>query len=71
MHSKNPNYVTLRGAEDEYGVERHTLREWLERDLGLVFPEVVRGSKFLISRGDVMRCIELHQPRAVGDGSAT
>jgi len=56
-------YISLRGAEIEFGVERHTLREWLSRDLGLELPKVVRGSKFLILREDVLRCIALHCPR--------
>ena len=45
--------VSLRQAERLTGICRHTLRLWLEHDLGLTFPRVSRGSKFLILERDL------------------
>jgi hypothetical protein len=57
--------VTLRQAEKEFGVCRHTLRAWLA-EAGLGMPSVKRGSKMLILREDVARAIGLHCPRWEG-----
>lgn len=45
--------MSLREAEKLTGIGRQTLRLWLEQDLGLVFPTVSRGSKFLILERDL------------------
>jgi len=66
-------HVSLRQAERLTGICRHTLRLWLEHDLGLTFPRISRGSKFLILERDlemVLRRREGHlqQPNASRNG---
>jgi hypothetical protein len=57
--------ISLREAERITGISRHTLRMWLEEDLGLVFPNVPRGSKFLVLEKDVETVIQKRTPLAV------
>ena len=56
--------ISLREAERITGISRHTLRLWLEEDLGLVFPNVHRGSKFLVLEKDVETVLRMHTPVA-------
>lgn len=57
-----PHY-SLNKAATLLGVNRHTLRRWLEVDLGLSFPDVRQGSKMLISESQVQAVIKKHSPK--------
>jgi hypothetical protein len=57
--------ISLREAERVTGINRHTLRLWLEEDLGLIFPSVPRGSKFLVFEKDVEAVLQKRTPLAV------
>jgi hypothetical protein len=57
--------ISLREAERITGISRHTLRLWLEEDLGLAFPSVPRGSKFLVLEKDVETVIQKRTPLAI------
>ena len=59
--------ISLREAERVTGISRHTLRLWLEQDLGLVFPPLHRGSKFLVLERDVEEVLRLHTPLVIGN----
>jgi hypothetical protein len=56
--------ISLREAERLTGISRHTLRLWLEEELGLVFPKLPRGSKFLVFEKDVETVLRKHTPQA-------
>ena len=57
--------ISLREAERATGISRHTLRLWLEEELGLVFPQLYRGSKFLVFERDLEMVLRKHTPLAV------
>lgn len=44
---------SLTQAAKLVGVKRHTLRRWLQLDLGMRFPRVVSGGKFLITEAQI------------------
>jgi hypothetical protein len=44
---------SLRAAAKALGVSRDTLRRWLQIDLGLRFPNIVRGSRHLITQAQI------------------
>jgi hypothetical protein len=56
-------HMSLREAEKLTGIGRQTLRLWLEQDLGLVFPTVSRGSKFLILEKDLEAVLKKREGR--------
>lgn len=56
-------HYSLSKAATLLGVDRHTLRRWLEVDLGLSFPDVRQGSKMLISESQVQLVIKRHSPK--------
>lgn len=55
------NLMSLREAARQTGISPRTLRDWLERS-GLVLPAVRRGSKLVISPGDLERAMRAHPP---------
>jgi excisionase family DNA binding protein len=44
---------SLSQAAKAVGVSRDTLRRWLEIDLGIRFPSVARGGKYLVTEDQV------------------
>jgi transposase-like protein len=56
-------HYSLSKAATLLGVNRHTLRRWLEVDLGLSFPDVRQGSMMLISESTVQAVIRKHSPK--------
>lgn len=44
---------SLSQAAKAVGISRDTLRRWLEVDLGMRFPDVARGSKYLVTEDQV------------------
>ena len=44
------------------GISRHTLRRWLELDLGFRMPDVARGSKILLTDKDLEAVLRKHSP---------
>jgi excisionase family DNA binding protein len=54
---------SLNEAAKLAGVSRHTLRRWLEVDLGFAFPDVKKGSKILVKESDVEAVLRIHSPR--------
>lgn len=53
---------SLSRAAETLGVARHTLKRWL-LELGLVLPQVRRGSHQMIRESDLERLIEKKGPR--------
>lgn len=54
---------SLSQAAKLIGVNRHTLRRWLEVDLGYRMPDVPRGGKILLSERDIEAVLKKHCPR--------
>lgn len=66
-----PKYYSLRKAARVFGVDRGTLKAWLSTDLGLEFPVVARGSKFLVPEADFLAVLRLRAPhRNLGQSRA-
>jgi predicted site-specific integrase-resolvase len=53
---------SIRKAAKLIGVNRHTLRRWLEIDLGYRMPDVPQGSKILLSDRDIEAVLKKHSP---------
>lgn len=53
---------SIRKAAKLIGISRHTLRRWLEIDLGFRMPDVARGSKILLSDKDLEAVLRKHSP---------
>jgi len=53
---------SIRQAAKLIGVHRHTLRRWLEVDLGYRMPSVPQGSKILLSERDIEAVLKKHSP---------
>ena len=53
---------SIRKAAKMIGISRHTLRRWLEIDLGFRMPDVARGSKILLSDKDLEAVLRKHSP---------
>lgn len=53
---------SISAAAKSIGVERHTLKRWL-LEIGLVLPEVRRGSRQMIRESDLERVIAKRAPR--------
>ena len=51
-------HVCLREAARQSGVGRKALKRWLQKDLGICFPKVPRGSKIMVRERDVERVLE-------------
>lgn len=51
-------HYSLRKAAELIGVDRGTLRAWLEKDLGIILPRVRRGGRVMIRERDVEKVIE-------------
>jgi predicted site-specific integrase-resolvase len=54
---------SIRQAAKIIGINRFTLRRWLETDLGYRVPKVARGSKVILSHFDVQRILAKHSLR--------
>ena len=55
-------HYSIRQAAKLIGVNRHTLRRWLEVDLGYRMPTVAQGSKILLSERDIEAVLKKHCP---------
>jgi predicted site-specific integrase-resolvase len=53
---------SIRQAAKLTGINRHTLRRWLELDLGFRMPDVARGSKILLTEKDIEAVLRKHSP---------
>lgn len=53
---------SIRKAAQLLGVNRKTLRRWLEVDLGFRMPKVAQGSKILLSEKDIEAVLRKHSP---------
>lgn len=51
-------HLSLREAARQAGVHPETLKDWLEKELGIVFPRVRHGSKLLVLESDVEQVLE-------------
>ena len=56
-------HYSLSKAAELLGVNRTTLRRWLEVDLGLAFPDVRQGSKMLVSESNIQAVVRKHSPK--------
>jgi hypothetical protein len=54
---------SLRRAAHLLGLHHHTLKLWLQIDLGMVFPRARRGSKFLLREADIEAVVRKHSPQ--------
>lgn len=50
-------HISLRAAAKRAGVGDDALKRWLQKDLGICFPKVPRGSKILVRVTDVERVL--------------
>ena len=55
--------VSLGQAARLSGINRTTLRRWLESDLGFVFPNRARGSKVLLRESEIEAVLSAHSPK--------
>lgn len=56
-----PRY-SIRKAAQLLGINRKTLRRWLEVDLGFRMPRVKQGSKILLTEKDIEAVLRRHSP---------
>lgn len=50
-------HISLRKAARDVGVDRSTMKRWLEEELGFKFPRVRHGAKLLVAEADVLRVL--------------
>lgn len=56
--------ASLRSWAQQIGVQPKTLKRWLAEDLGMVLPQVQRGSKVLIRERDIETVLRKRTARA-------
>ena len=54
-------HLCLREAARKSGVGHRALKNWLQKELGICFPKVPRGSKIMVRERDVETVLARHR----------